>query len=86
VGGLLCTLATLYLFAVFARIVLSWIPTSSGGVMASVNSFLFSITEPVMGPLRRVLPPIGAGGVAIDLSPIVLILGMQFIVFPLLGC
>jgi YggT family protein len=86
VGGLLCTLATLYLFAVFARIVLSWIPTSSEGVVASVNSFLFAITEPVMGPLRRVLPPIGAGGVAIDLSPIVLILGMQFIVFPLLGC
>ena len=78
---LLCTLAQLYMLALFVRIVLSWFPISPGGAMASIFGFLYSITEPVLGPVRRVLPPVGMGGMGLDLSPIIVLLLLQLVVF-----
>ena len=73
--NLLSQLIQLYIFAIFARIVLSWFPVSPGGPMATVFSFLYTITEPVLGPLRRVIPPLGG----FDLSPIVAVIGLQIV-------
>ena len=78
-GELLCRLGQLYILAMIGRIILSWFPISAGGVMASVFSFLYTITEPVLGPVRRALPPIGGGGMRLDLSPIIVIFAVQFI-------
>ena len=72
---IIAQLIQLYIFAIFARIVLSWFPLSPGGPMASVFSFLYTITEPVLGPLRRVIPPLGG----FDLSPIVALIGLQLV-------
>jgi YggT family protein len=77
----LCTLAQLYMLALFLRIVLSWFPISPGGAMAGIFSFLYSITEPVLGPVRRMLPPVGMGGMGLDLSPIIVLLVLQLVVF-----
>ena len=78
---IICTLAQLFLLAVFARIILSWFPPSpGGGALNSVRYFLDTITEPVLGPLRRVIPPLGIGGMALDLSPLVLIIGVNILV------
>lgn len=74
--GLLVNLLQLYLLAIFGRIILSWFPISPGGPIASIASFLYSITEPVLGPVRNLLPRIGM----IDLSPIVVILGIQILI------
>ena len=79
-NSLLCTLGNLYLIAIFARIILSWFPISPDSPFASIFSFLYSITEPVLGPIRRVLPPMGMGGMGLDLSPIIVIFAMQLIV------
>ncbi len=73
----------LYLLAIFGRIVLSWFPTSPGGAVAGISSFLFAITEPLLGPLRRVIPPVGMGGMALDLSPLIVVFGIQLIVLPI---
>lgn len=83
-GNLFCTIAYLYLVAIFGRIILSWFPLESGSALASVFSFLFTITEPLLGPLRRVLPPVGIGGMGLDLSPIIVIFALQLLVIPLL--
>ena len=72
-GLLLCRLAQAYLFVIFARVVISWFPVSPGSAMASVYSFLYAITEPVLGPLRRLIPPMGMGGMGLDLSPVIVI-------------
>ena len=80
---LLCTAGNIYLLLIFARIVLSWFPLSSDSPFATIYGFLYSVTEPVLGPLRRVIPPIGLGGMALDLSPVILLLVMQIIVLPL---
>jgi YggT family protein len=47
--------------------------------------FLDTITEPVLGPLRRAIPPLGIGAMALDLSPIILIIGVN-ILLSVLGC
>jgi YggT family protein len=79
VGDLLCTLLNLYVFALLARVILSWFPISPGSGLAGIFSFLYSITEPVLGPVRRALPPMGGGGMRFDLSPIIVIIGFRVI-------
>lgn len=81
IRSLLCFAGNLFLIAVFGRILLSWFPLQPGGVPAQIASVLFAVTEPVMGPLRRVIPPVGM----LDLSPIVVIFGIYFLLAAL-GC
>ena len=69
--SIVCLLLTLYLIAMFGRIILSWFPISPQSPMAQVFSFLYTITEPVLGPIRRLLPPVGMGGMGLDLSPLI---------------
>lgn len=63
-----CALLTIYLVVLILRAVLSWFPVRSDSPMASINSVLFQLTEPLLAPLRRVIPPAGM----FDLSFIVL--------------
>ena len=48
-----------YLVILAARAVLSWFPVRGGTFLASVNTLLFELTEPVLRPVRRVIPPVG---------------------------
>ena len=66
-------LLELYLLIIFARIVLSWFPLSPDGPMAGVARVLYALTEPVLGPLRSMLPPVQLGGAGLDLSPLVVV-------------
>ncbi len=62
--------------AIFARVVLSWFMISPrSGVLVSIYQVLFQITEPILGPLRRIIPTIGM----FDISPIVAIIALQII-------
>jgi YggT family protein len=71
--NLLVSLINLYVLAIFARAILSFFPISHGSPIAGVASFLFRVTEPVLAPVRRALPPMGG----LDLSPLVVIIGLQ---------
>ncbi len=81
---ILCLAVQLYVYVLFARILLSWFPISPGSPMATVFSVLYNITEPVLGPVRRLLPPLSFGGMGLDLSPIIVTLAIQFLLVPLL--
>jgi YggT family protein len=76
---LLGNLIDIYLLLVIGRILLSWFPISPESPLSGVFSFLYRITEPVLGPIRRMLPPIGMGGMALDLSPIIVIFGLEIL-------
>jgi YggT family protein len=52
-------LLTLYLVLLAGRAVLSWFPVRGGTFLASLNSILFDLTEPVLRPVRRIIPPAG---------------------------
>ncbi len=62
----------LYKLVLIVRIALSWIPHNPHN---PVISFLYKITEPVLEPVRRVIPSIGG----IDISPIVVFIALSFI-------
>jgi YggT family protein len=66
------------------RALLSWFPVRPGTGFERVVRGLDAVTEPVLRPIRRILPPIRAGGMGIDLSIIVVILVAEAVVIPLL--
>lgn len=65
-------LVQLLAFAIFARAILSWFPIDRSGPVVQA---LEAITDPVLDPLRRVIPPIGM----IDVSPMVAIITLFII-------
>jgi uncharacterized protein YggT (Ycf19 family) len=79
VRDLLLTLLTIYFYAVFAWVILSWIRVSSTHPLGRVQVFLDRIIYPVILPIRRVVPPIRIGGGALDLSPIILLIGIRIL-------
>lgn len=85
VENLVCQILVVFYFLLIARIILSWFPVTSGGALASVVGVLYSVTEPVLGPVRRALPPLSMGGMGFDLSPIVVFIGLR-ILQGVIGC
>ena len=66
-------LAQALTIAIFARAILSWFPNVSND-----NPFValvYQITEPILGPLRSVIPLVGM----IDITPLVAIITLQLI-------
>jgi YggT family protein len=79
VSGLL----QLYIIVIFVRVILSWFPIQPESVFASIYRFVYAITEPVLGPIRRVMPGVGVGGMGLDFSPIIVLLLLQIILIPI---
>lgn len=77
---IVCRLLQAYLIILLARAIISWFPISPGTAMASVYGVLYSVTEPVLGPIRRLIPPIGMGGMGLDLSFIVVFFALTILV------
>jgi YggT family protein len=42
-----------------ARAIFSWFPVRPGTALASLNGVLYELTEPVLRPVRRIIPPAG---------------------------
>jgi YggT family protein len=73
-------LITLYIWILIVAALLSWVPTTNPhGGLASTKHLLTRLTEPVLRPLRAILPRPNFGGVGIDLSVIVAVLLLEFI-------
>ena len=67
---LITLLINVFVFAVFARAILSWI---NPGTFNAASNLLYSITEPLLSSCRRMIPDIGG----IDLSPLIVLVGLQ---------
>ena len=74
-----CTLLNLYSLVIIARIIMSYVRVEPGTTMASINSGLLTLTEPVLAPLRRAIPPVRMGAAAMDLSPIIVFVAIRLI-------
>ncbi len=79
-GTILCYAVQLYVIAIFVRIILSWFPIDPDGAVAPVAGFLHMITEPVLRPVRALMPAVRMGNVALDLSPMIVLLVVQLLV------
>jgi YggT family protein len=75
-------LVTVFYIAILARVLLSWFPIGPDSALMPVVRVVFQITEPILGPIRRILPDMGA----IDLSPMIAIVVLIIIqrVIPML--
>lgn len=79
IRGLIGLIIDIMFFAVLAWVILSWIPTSSDHPLGRLQVFLDRLIYPVILPIRRVIPPIRMGGGALDLSPIILLIGLRLL-------
>lgn len=73
-------LITAYIFIVLASVIFSWligfgIINPYNQIARTVWNFLQAVTEPALAPIRRMMPDFGG----IDISPVILLLGLQFI-------
>jgi YggT family protein len=64
-----------------ARAILSWINIGPDSPFRSIADLVYRATEPVLVPIRKVIPPIGG----LDISIIVVILGINLILVPIAG-
>ena len=77
---LIHTLIWLYIYVLVAAAVMSWliffnVVNPRNQFVSMVAEFLYRITEPVLRPVRNVLPNLGG----IDISPVILIIALMFI-------
>ncbi|NIA24178.1 MAG: YggT family protein [Gammaproteobacteria bacterium] len=77
--ALLCNLIFLYELVVFARILIDWFQVPFDHPVAKLRDALALVVDPVLRPLRRVIPPLRMGGMALDLSPLVLLIGLSLL-------
>ena len=74
--SVVCVVLTAYTIILFIRVIISWAylfgfrPPYSGP-LRTILDLLEDVTEPVLRPLRALIPPIRAGGVGLDLSIII---------------
>ncbi len=79
VANLLDTVISLYIWCLFIYVILTWL--INFGIMNTHNrfvylvmDFLYKITEPILRPIRNLLPNFGG----MDISPIILVLALVF--------
>jgi YggT family protein len=65
-------LLVMYLVLIIAEVILSWV---GGGMRHPIIPLIYQLTRPVLEPIRRVVPTIAG----LDLSPLVAIIGIQFL-------
>jgi YggT family protein len=74
--GFLRYIVDLYMWVVIAAVVLSWligfgVVNAYSPFVRSLNQLLSAVTEPLLRPIRRAMPNLGA----IDISPVILLVG-----------
>ncbi len=70
VADYVAALFIVYFILIFVRILLSWVPRMPyNRTLRAVVGFVEEVTDPYLNVFRRVIPPLGGGGFALDLSP-----------------
>ncbi len=75
-GHIVYSLGQVYVVILFVRAILSWFPYDPSSPLNPVRRVVFTITEPVLAPFRRIIPPIGM----IDISFLVAFIVVELIV------
>jgi YggT family protein len=76
IGTFILYLISALNFAIFGRVIMSWVSPEGKD---PVSNLLVQITEPILAPLRRIVPTMGM----FDLTPMAALLLLNFIIMPL---
>lgn len=71
VMDIVCIALTVYWVILIVRILATWFPAPPPGPLRAALGFVFAVTDPVLRPLRGMIPPARFGMMAIDFSPII---------------
>ena len=83
---LACLALSIYWLILFVRIIASWFPPPRyGSPLAPVMRTVYALTDPILRPLRNLIPPLRAGFMAIDFSPIIVFIGIA-VLRQAIGC
>lgn len=70
------TLFQIFIFLIFARVIMSWVrPNPYHPTWGPIIRVIFQLTDPIMEPVRRLLPPMGG----LDFSPIIVLFGLDLL-------
>ena len=77
---LIDTIIDIYIWILIASAILSWlvafnVVNSRNPIVANIGEFLYRVTEPVLRPIRSMLPNLGG----IDIAPVILIIALLFL-------
>jgi YggT family protein len=75
-GNFLVDLGELYILILLIRAVLSWFPYDPSSPLNGARRVLFTLTEPVLAPARRIIPPVGM----VDISFLVVVIVLEILV------
>ena len=78
--SILRLIVQVYVIILIVRALLSWFPVRPGTPFERLIRGLDAICEPVLRPVRRILPPIRAGGMGIDLSILVVVVVAELLI------
>lgn len=70
---IICAILKLYILVMLGRAITSFFPVTPGTAFAQIVEVLYRLTEPVLGPVRKVIPPLGM----FDLSFLVVLIAIQ---------
>ena len=85
VTGWIATVLDLFLFALFARLVIDYVRMFKPdwrprGLLLPILEIIYTITDKPLSFIRRFVPPLRVGPVALDLSFIILFFGVQLLI------
>ena len=79
--GIIVSLANAYSTIIFVYVIMSWLPNTETGIVGDVYRILGPICDPYLDLFKRLIPPIGM----IDITPIIALLVLQFVVRLIVG-
>ena len=84
VGELLLFITWVAVLILLARFIIDWVQVLARswrprGMVAALCEAIFTITDPPLRAIRGVIPPIRMGGAMLDLSPMVLLVGIYIV-------
>lgn len=84
IGQTVAGVINLYVYVLFGRLIFDYVMIFSQnwrpkGAMLVLVEMIYTITDPPLNAIRKVVPPLRIGRVSLDLSFLVLLLGLQFL-------
>jgi YggT family protein len=85
---IICILLNAYWLILLVWVISSWLAPMAGevgGLARGVNRVTRPLVEPVIRPIRGIIPPVRMGAMALDLSPIILFVVLRIVIISI-GC
>lgn len=76
---IVCRLLSIYYIILLVRVFSSWFPIPPSGPIRQLLDLVYAVTDPVLGLVRGLLPPVRMGGMGLDLSPIIVFVVLSIV-------